>query len=161
MEIPLLKDLLLIYALAVAILFVCHRIRIASIVGFLFTGILVGPYGFGLISAQEEVEILAEIGVVLLLFTIGIEFSLQNLLRIKKSVFVGGTLQVFLTIAIAFLIAKQIGVARGQAAFIGLLVSSAARPLCSGYFRREARLKALRVKHRSPFSSFRILLLFP
>ena len=63
MEIPLLKDILLIFGLAVAVLFICHRARIATIVGFLLTGILVGPHGLGLISAQEEVEILAEIGV--------------------------------------------------------------------------------------------------
>ena len=79
MEIPLLKDLITIFALAIAVLFVCNRLRVPSIVGFLVTGILAGPYGLGMISAVKEVEILAEIGVVLLLFTIGVEFSLRNL----------------------------------------------------------------------------------
>ncbi|MGD2127596.1 MAG: cation:proton antiporter, partial [Desulfobacteraceae bacterium] len=102
MEIPLLKDILLIFGLAIAVLFVCHRIRVATIVGFLLTGVLVGPHGLGLISAQNQVEILAEIGVVLLLFTIGIEFSLENLLKIKRFVFLGGALQVMITIAVAY-----------------------------------------------------------
>ena len=61
------------------------------------TGILAGPRGLRLIKAVHDVEILAEIGIVLLLFTIGIEFSLKKLLQIKKLVLVGGSLQVFLT----------------------------------------------------------------
>ncbi len=142
MEIPLFKDLLLIFGLAVVILFVCHRIRIATIVGFLLTGILVGPHGLGLISAQKEVEILAEIGVVLLLFTIGIEFSLQNLLRIKKSVFVGGTLHVTLTIAIAVLITRQFGLALGQTAFIGFLVSLSSTAIVLRLFQERAEVES-------------------
>ena len=62
--------------------------------GFCLTGVLVGPYGFGPIKAVHEVELLAEIGVVLLLFTIGIEFSLKRLLQIRRSILMGGSLQV-------------------------------------------------------------------
>ena len=80
MEILLLNDIVIIFGLSITILFICHRLRVPTIVGFLVTGILTGPYGLGLIKAVHEVEILAEVGVVLLLFTIGIEFSLQNLL---------------------------------------------------------------------------------
>ena len=90
MEIVLLKDIVIIFGLSVGILFICHRLRVPTIVGFLLTGIVTGPYGLGLIKAVHEVEILAEVGVVLLLFTIGIEFSLERLLQIKKSVLMGG-----------------------------------------------------------------------
>lgn len=58
----LLKDFLLIFGLATGVLLLCHRLRLVSIVGFLVTGILVGPNGFGLISATHEVEVLAEVG---------------------------------------------------------------------------------------------------
>ncbi|MBW1859179.1 MAG: cation:proton antiporter, partial [Deltaproteobacteria bacterium] len=78
MEIVLLNDIVIIFGLSIAILFICHRLRVPAIVGFLLTGILTGPYGLGLVKAVHEVEILAEVGVVLLLFTIGIEFSLQR-----------------------------------------------------------------------------------
>ena len=142
MEIPLLKDILLIFGLAVAVLFICHRARIATIVGFLLTGILVGPHGLGLISAQKEVEILAEIGVVLLLFTIGIEFSLENLLRIKRSVFVGGALQVLLTIAAAFLIAQQFGLATGQAVFLGFLASLSSTAIVLKLLQEKAEVES-------------------
>jgi len=48
MEIPLLKDILIIFTLAIAVLLVCHRLRVPSIVGFLFTGLLAGPHGLAL-----------------------------------------------------------------------------------------------------------------
>ena len=82
MEIPLLNDIVIIFALSIAVLFICHRLRVPTIVGFLLTGILAGPHGLGLVRAVHEVEIFAEVGVVLLLFTIGIEFSLNKLLQI-------------------------------------------------------------------------------
>jgi CPA2 family monovalent cation:H+ antiporter-2 len=122
MELALLKDLLLVFALAVAVLLICHQLRVAATVGFLFTGVLVGPQGLGLIGSGKEVELLTEIGVVLLLFTIGLEFSLQSLLRIKRYVFLGGALQVLLTIVASFLILRYLGLASNQAVFVGFLL---------------------------------------
>ena len=123
MEIPLLNDIVIIFGLSIAILFICHRLRVPAIVGFLLTGILAGPYGLGLVKAVHEVEILAEVGVVLLLFTIGIEFSLGRLLQIKKSVLMGGSIQVLLTILVTFVIARQLGQPIGESIFIGFLIS--------------------------------------
>jgi CPA2 family monovalent cation:H+ antiporter-2 len=123
MEIQLLKDIVIIVGLSIVVIFICHRIRVPAIVGFLLTGIFVGPHALGLVKAAQEVEILAEVGVVLLLFTIGIEFSLRNLLQIRKSVLIGGSLQVLLTILVTFVIARQIGQPFGQSIFIGFLIS--------------------------------------
>jgi len=123
MEIPLLYDIVVIFGLAIAVLFICHRFRVPAVVGYLLTGILVGPYGFGLVKAVHEVEILAEIGIVLLLFTIGIEFSLEKLLQIRKSVLMGGSLQVLLTFLAAFFITRWFGQAFAEAVFIGFLVA--------------------------------------
>jgi len=123
MEIPLLNDIIIIFGLSIAILFICHRLRVPAIVGFLLTGILAGPYGLGLVKAVHEVEILAEVGVVLLLFTIGIEFSLKKLLQIKKPVLMGGSIQVLLTLLITFIIARQLGQPIGKSIFIGFLIA--------------------------------------
>ena len=123
MEIPLLNDILVIFGLAIAVLFICHRLRVPAVVGFLLTGIFVGPYGFGLVKAVNDVEILAEIGIVLLLFTIGIEFSFEKLLQIRKSVLMGGSLQVLLTFLATLFIARRFGQAFGEAVFIGFLVA--------------------------------------
>ncbi len=123
MEIPLLNDIVIIFGLAIAVLFICHQFRIPAVVGYLLTGIFVGPYGFGLVKGVHEVEVLAEIGIVLLLFTIGIEFSLKKLLEIKKSVLMGGSLQVLLTFLATLFIARRFGQAFGEAVFIGFLVA--------------------------------------
>ena len=76
----MLNDIVIILGLSVVILFVCHRLKVPAIVGFLLTGILAEFYGLRLINAVQEVEVLAEVGVVLLLFTIGMEFSFEKLL---------------------------------------------------------------------------------
>ena len=114
MEILLLNDIVIIIGLSITVLFICHRLHVPAVVGFLLTGIFVGPYGLGLVKGIHEVEILSEIGVVLLLFTIGIEFSLDRLLQIKKTVLVGGPLQVLLTSLAAFFLAMQSHPTRDQ-----------------------------------------------
>lgn len=91
-------DLEILFGLAILTVIFVRRIRFPSIVGFLFAGILGGPHALGLVTDPKRVEQLAEIGVVLLLFTIGIEFSLKELMRIKQIVFWGGGLQIALTI---------------------------------------------------------------
>ncbi len=123
MEIPLLTDIVIIFGLAVVVLLLFHFLRLPSVVGFLLTGILAGPYGFGLISAVHEVEVLAEIGVILLLFTIGIEFSFKKLIEIKKQVVFGGALQVGLTILAVFFIGRRLNLSSPEAIFYGFLIS--------------------------------------
>ena len=123
MEIPLLYDICIIFGLSIGVLLICHRLSVPSVVGFLLTGLIAGPHGLGLIQVDREVEILAEIGVILLLFAIGIEFSLKNLLRIKQSVLMGGSLQVGLTLLAAFALARHFGQATNESLFIGCLAA--------------------------------------
>src|SRR5918995_3888113 len=89
----LLQDLLLLLLASVPIAFLFHRLRLPTIVGFRITGVVIGPYGLGLIKDVHAIEVLAEIGVVLLLFTIGLEFSLRRILEMKRLVLAGGGLQ--------------------------------------------------------------------
>ena len=121
MEIPLLYDICIIFILSIAGLLVCHKLHVPAIVGFLLTGLIAGPHGLALIQADGEVEILAEVGIILLLFTVGIEFSLSSLLRVKRSVLVGGPLQVGLTLLTAFLVVRHFGMVTSEAIFIGCL----------------------------------------
>lgn len=118
-----LTDMLIVFASAVVVLPICHRLKIPPIVGFLITGCLAGPYGFGLIRTSEDVTILAELGVVLLLFSIGLEFSLSELLRIKRIVFLGGGIQVLATIAAVWAGVKYILGDSGSALPLGFLVA--------------------------------------
>lgn len=122
MQIPLLTEIVKIFGLTIAVLFICHRFRIPTVVGFLISGVLAGPSGLGLVRLSHEVEMLSEIGVVMLLFTIGIEFSLNNLMQIKKYVLIGGALQVFLTLGAtaALSVIMQLSVPEGI--FMGFLI---------------------------------------
>jgi CPA2 family monovalent cation:H+ antiporter-2 len=121
--VPILTDLVIIFGLSIAVLFVCHQLRVPATVGFILTGILAGPHLLGLVSAIHEVEILAEIGVILLLFTIGVEFSFANLLQIRQSVLVAGPIQVAATGLAGLVLALQFGKTMGEAVFIGFLMS--------------------------------------
>lgn len=123
MEIPILKSIVILFAIAVVVILVSKKLHIPTIIGYLITGIIAGPYGFGLVTDLHDIEVLAEIGIILLLFSIGIEFSLEKLLRIKTMVFAGGFLQIGITIGIIFLIAVFFGSQGKEAWFLGMLVS--------------------------------------
>lgn len=119
----LLSDILIIFALSIPVVFIFSKLRIAPLVGFLLAGILAGPFGFGLVQDLEDIEVLAEIGVVLLLFTIGIEFSLRELVKIKRVVFFGGGLQVIITCITVAFIFMWLGYSSKAAVFMGLIVA--------------------------------------
>ncbi len=111
------------------------------IVGFLVAGAVIGPNAVGLVHDQELVDAAAEVGVILLLFTIGIEFSLEKLARIQRLIFGGGGLQVGLTTGVAVAILMALGVSWQAAVFTGFLLalSSTAIVLKMLADRREMR----------------------
>ncbi len=94
----ILKDLVILLALSIPVVALAQRIRIPAIVGFLAVGVLVGPHGFAWIGQPEIVSELAEVGVILLLFTIGLELSLSRIMKLRRLVLQGGLLQVGLTL---------------------------------------------------------------
>ncbi|MEJ2009011.1 MAG: cation:proton antiporter [Acidobacteriota bacterium] len=95
----LLGDLLILFGFATLIAVILRRARQSAIVAYLLTGIVVGPSGLHLITNREAIEIMAEIGVALLLFTIGMEFPLTKIVAMRKLLFGAGGRQVLLTIA--------------------------------------------------------------
>ncbi len=123
MHFPLLQDILIIMACSVVVILGLQRFRLPSILGFLLTGMIIGPYGLSLVRAIHEVEIMAEIGVILLLFVIGMELSLRQLNSIRKTVFIGGLVQVVISIAIATVITHNLGFPWNAAVFAGFLFS--------------------------------------
>ncbi len=124
----LLVDIVIICALSVVVVYLAYRVRLPSIVGFLLTGVIAGPHGLALVHAVHEVEILAEIGVILLLFVIGIEFSLERLSRIRRVAVGGGAIQVVLTILAGFGLWRFAGGSASTAWLVGfcLAISSTA-----------------------------------
>ncbi|HOS67062.1 MAG TPA: cation:proton antiporter [Methanoculleus sp.] len=123
MDTAFLEQILIIFALSIAALALCYRMKMPGIVAFFLTGIIAGPYGLGLITNRADVEILAELGIIFLLFTIGMELSLKSLLDMKKGMLTGGVLQIGLTIGIVAVIASALGLAPPEAIFFGMLLA--------------------------------------
>jgi CPA2 family monovalent cation:H+ antiporter-2 len=124
-ELVFLRSLVIILGISAAVVFVLHRIRVPSIVGFLLAGMLLGPHGLHFIRDVEIIQMLAEIGVILLLFTIGLEFSLTKFLKMRTEVFGIGGIQVVMTVTLtAFFAYQWFGIGDlNRAVFMGFLVS--------------------------------------
>jgi CPA2 family monovalent cation:H+ antiporter-2 len=142
MEITVLRDLLIVAALAVAVMTVSHHLRIPGVVGLLLAGIAIGSDGLGLMQTTHEVEVMAEVGVVLLLFTIGIEFSLTKLFRIRRLVLLGGTLQVVGCIAAAWGVGIALGFASTTALFVGFMIAMSSTAIVLQTLQERAEIEA-------------------
>ncbi|MCY4520742.1 MAG: cation:proton antiporter [Caldilineaceae bacterium] len=122
-ELAYIKDLVIVLGAAVVVVTLLQRVGLPSIAGFILTGALVGPTALGLVDDTHQVEVLAEIGVALLLFSIGLELSLDRLRYLWKAVLLGGGLQVTLTIACTAALSLGFGLAPGPAVFLGCVVA--------------------------------------
>lgn len=123
MEFDLLQDMEILFALGLVTVVLFRRFYFPTIVGFLVTGMIAGPHALAIIKNPEQVEHMAELGVIFLLFTIGIEFSLKELMKIRRLVFIGGGMQVLLTIAAVALLSIGFAVPLNQAVFFGFIVA--------------------------------------
>jgi CPA2 family monovalent cation:H+ antiporter-2 len=122
-EFLIIQDIVVILLVALPIIFLFKKINLPSIVGFLIAGMLIGPYGFNLIRSVNQISVMAEIGIMLLMFTIGLEFSLSQLIRIKKFLLIAGGFQLLITIIFCTIIFTVLGIEINQAIFFSLLVS--------------------------------------
>ena len=118
-----LKDLVIVLGAAVIVVTLLQRAGIPSIAGFILTGAIVGPNALGLVSETSKVEVLAEVGIVLLLFGVGLELSLSRLRQLWKAILLGGGLQVGLTIVSTAALAAWFGLSTGPAIFLGCIVA--------------------------------------
>jgi CPA2 family monovalent cation:H+ antiporter-2 len=118
-QVPLLDELAIVAALAVAVTILLSKLKLPTVAGLLAAGALLGPYGLKLATSVHSIEALAEIGVVLLLFSIGLEFSLGRLRDIFRQVAVGGVLQVGLTTLVAVGVAVSLGLSVQRGVFYG------------------------------------------
>lgn len=122
-EIGLLKDLAVVFGCAAPIVYLFHRLRQSPLVGFVLTGTLVGPYGLSLIKDIESVRTLATVGVMILLFSLGLEFSMKKLMETRVAVLVIGPLQMLGTIAAAALLAWSAGISPGVGVVYGIVIA--------------------------------------
>ncbi len=138
-HVPLLDELAIVIALAVAVTVILSRLKLPTVAGLLAAGALLGPFGLGLAKSVHAIEVLAEVGVVLLLFSIGLEFSLARLRDIFRQVALGGVLQVGLTTAATAGVAHAVGRPIKHGVFLGFVfaLSSTAIVLRALTDRRE------------------------
>ena len=119
----LLKDIIIILSLAVIIIIITSKLKIPPVIGFLLTGIILGPSAFHLMESSSQIEVLAEIGIVLLMFTIGLEFSLSKIREMKKNFFYFGGLQVSISWIVFFYLLQWYGLTFQQSLFGGFILS--------------------------------------
>lgn len=136
----LLFEIILILTFAIVIIVVTTRFRIPTLIGFLLTGIIIGPSFLGLVGNTKEIELLAEIGIMLLMFAIGLEFSLEKIKQMKHNFLFFGGFQVAASWLIFFLIFNLIGLNVPQSIFGGFILSLSSTAILLKYLKDNSKL---------------------
>jgi monovalent cation:H+ antiporter-2, CPA2 family len=161
MQSTFLSTTVIVFGLSIIVLLFCYRLRIPTIVGFLMTGVLAGPAGLRLVGETHEVETLAQIGVVLLLFSIGIEFSLKNLVQIRKTVLFGGTVQVVSTIIVVSFLSSRFGLSVPESVFMGFLLSLSSTAIVLKHLQEKGEVESPHGKTSLGILIFQDLMVVP
>jgi monovalent cation:H+ antiporter-2, CPA2 family len=160
-DLNFLRELVIVLTATIAIVFVFQKLRLPNIVGFLLTGVIIGPHGFQLIQSVDQVESLAEIGVVLLLFTIGLEFSLETILSVQRRVVWAGLLQVVLTTLVVLAVARLLGASVEVGLFYGFLVSLSSTAIVLRIYHDRGEINSLQGRLASGLLLFQDLCVVP
>jgi len=156
-----LTDVVLMLAVAFAGLMVGRLLRIPPMVAYLVCGVLAGPGGFGLLHHSEAIDQLAELGVALLLFGIGIEFSLERLRRTLPRLVASGATQVVVTVVIAAAGARALGLSWPAAVTTGFLVSLSSTAMVFKLYQDSGELEAPQGQAATGILLFQDLALVP
>lgn len=159
--VQLLEQLVIVLTATISIVFFFQKIRLPTIVGFLLAGVIIGPSGLGLIKSAGEIEVLAEIGVVLLLFTIGVEFSLAAMFSMQRRIIWAGFLQVVLTGLVVFSVARLFGVALGISIFYGFLVALSSTAIVLRIYNDRGEISSVHGRLASGILIFQDLCIVP
>jgi CPA2 family monovalent cation:H+ antiporter-2 len=122
-ELHILRDLAVVFAGSLLVILAFYRLKLPALPGFIVAGMLLGPNALGLVSDPRDVEGLAEVGVILLLFTIGIEFSLSRLKEMGQQIFAAGLSQMAFTVAAALAVGFAFLGNWRVALFLGFLIA--------------------------------------
>ena len=160
-ELSVLRDLAIIVGLAIPVVALAHRLRLPPLVGFLLVGVFIGPHGVRLIPDPEAVSALSEIGVVLLLFAIGLELSLSDVLRWGRSVLVMGGAQVTGMMALALLLGAVMGAPLGRTLFYGVLAAMSSTAVVTKAYADRGELDTPQGRHVVSILLFQDLCIVP
>ncbi len=118
-----LTQVMILLAGSLFVVTLVRRLRLPAILGYLLTGMALGPFAFGLVSDSSTTQLFAELGVTFLLFTLGLEFSFPRMIAMRREVFGLGAAQVIVTTAAFAAIAAALGVPWLMAIVIGGAIS--------------------------------------
>ena len=118
-----LAEILLVLLMATVVAVIFEKFRLPTILGFLLTGVIIGPQGLGILSDSEHIRMLAELGVVLLMLTIGLEFSVERLRGMQNIAVIGGSLQILVSIAVSMLFGWWRGWTFYESFFLGSVIA--------------------------------------
>ena len=136
-----LQSVLLLLACGVGAVAICRSLALPPMIGYLVTGLALGPYALGLVSSErEETRLLAEIGVVFLMFSIGLEFSLPRLMAMRRVVFGLGFAQVAATIGLVMALAAFAGLGWQAGLAIGGVVAMSSTAMVSKLLAERSEL---------------------
>lgn len=161
MHFPLFGELIVILGLAAGILLLFRRFKLPGILGFILTGMIAGPHGLGWVKEVDEVQAMAEIGVIFLLFVIGMEFSLKKLASLGRTVLIGGTLQAGLTIGAVVLILGAFGMRTESAVFIGFLVTLSSTAIVLRVLQEQGKMDAAHGRVATAILIFQDIIVVP
>jgi CPA2 family monovalent cation:H+ antiporter-2 len=122
-QVLILRDLAVIFAGSLLVILVFHRLKLPALPGFIVAGMILGPNALALVTDPHNVESLAEVGVILLLFTIGIEFSLGRLREMGRQIMAGGTAQFAFTVLATLAVGMAFLPSWRVALFLGFLIA--------------------------------------
>ena len=157
----ILVDVTIILGLAMVVVLLSNYFKIPTVLGLLITGILAGPEVLSLIKSSKNINIFADIGVVLLLFSIGIEISLKNLYKIRKQVFIGGFLQMLLTILSTLLFGWLTGFGLKTSLILGLLFSLSSTAIVLKILQEKSKLNSAQGKSALSILIFQDIVVVP
>ena len=115
-------QLIIILGFSIPVIYIFNKIKLPSIIGFLITGIIIGPFGLKLIDDMAGIQLMAEIGVAFLLFTIGIEIRLSRFLKHLSEILLTGGLQILCTFFVGMIIGLTMQLSISQSIFIGFIL---------------------------------------
>src|SRR5258706_10906990 len=142
-ELSLLREVLIVLAVTISIVFIFQRVGLPAVVGFLLAGVIIGPHGLRLVSDAATVSTLAEVGVIILLFTIGLEMSLSELAAVRGYALWAGLLQVVLTVLVVAALASLFALPPAVSLFYGFLVANSSTAVILKIYRDRGETDAL------------------
>jgi len=140
MEYSYLNDTLIILLATVCVMMLFLRLKVPAVLGYFVVGITVGPYALGLVNDVEHIRVLAEFGVVFLMFSIGLEFSIAQLKHMKTSVLGLGSAQVLVTALFTTLIAMVLGIPLASALVLGGIITMSSTALVTKALAEQVEL---------------------